>query len=257
MSALSDFRDRLRRGNVQRAARRAGRAGAEGVSELAVRIKPLAASAREVASPKVEQAMEKITPVVESARERVTPAALSARDTFLEDVVPMVASAITAAADRIAAGATEVSERSVAVVEKPRRRRRRRRLLLILGGFTAAGAGAAAVLRRRGGEAQQWTTYDPSAAPWAPTPPEGDEDLPRSTADDAAGASPTEAVADAAEQPHEPTTPQAPATETALDGKRPTTAAAAKKAAAKKTTPAKRTAAKKTAPPKKNVPPAP
>jgi hypothetical protein len=126
-------------------------------------------------------------------------------------------------------------------------------LLLILAGFTAAGAGAAAVLRRRGGEAQQWTTYDPAAAPWAPTPPESD--LARGTADDAAGASPTEAVADAEDRPHTPTTPQAPAAETVLDGQPSATSAPAKKAAAKKAPPTKRSAAKKTAPPTRDVPP--
>jgi hypothetical protein len=108
------------------------------------------------------------------------------------------------------------------------------------------------VLRRRGGEAQQWTTYDPAAAPWAPTPPESD--LARGTSD-AAGASPTEAVADAEDRPHEPTTPQAPAAQTVLDGQPSAPSAPAKKTAAKKAPPTKRSAAKKTAPPRRDVPP--
>ncbi len=203
MSAMSDFRDRLRRVDVpsrtadavqsaqdaadaardaavkarkaaKKAAHKAGSTSSESAAELAERIRPLIANARKATGPKVEAAKERITPMVGTAVDRVTPAALSARDTFLEDVVPKVAAALAAGADKFAERATDVGERSLAIVEKPRKRRRRRRMLLIVTSFTVAGAVAAAVLRRRG-EAQQWTTYDPSAAPWAPTPPDSDD----------------------------------------------------------------------------------
>jgi hypothetical protein len=61
-------------------------------------------------------------------------------------------------------------------------------------------------------------------------------------------------VADAEDRPHEPTTPQAPAAQTVLDGQPSATSAPAKKAA-KKAPPTKRSAAKKTAPPRRDVPP--
>src|ERR687891_2068827 len=259
---------------AKRAARKASAAGAEGAAELAERIKPIAASAREAAAPKVELARDRIAPVVESAvdrvvpaveaaRERLTPAAMTARDAFLEEVLPKVAGAVAAAADKVADRANDVSARSQAIVEKPRRRRRRRRLVLVLGGFTAAGAAAAALLRRRG-EAEQWTTYDPSAAPWAPTPESDEEAVSKDAADDAVGSSPAEAKADATEHPHQPTTPDAPAAETPLERDRSMATGgdrelgtvtdsaekpAAKKAPAKKA--AKKAPAKKAAAPRR------
>jgi valyl-tRNA synthetase len=118
-------------------------------------------------------------------------------------------------------------------------------------------------LRRRG-EAEQWTTYDPSAAPWAPTPESDEEAASKDAADDAGGSSPAEAKADAAEHPHKPTTPDAPAAETPLDRDRSTATGgdrelgtvtdsaekpAAKKAPARKAT-KKAPAKKATAPPR-------
>jgi hypothetical protein len=118
-------------------------------------------------------------------------------------------------------------------------------------------------LRRRG-EAEQWTTYDPSAAPWAPTPESDEEAASKDAAEDAAGSSPAEAKADATEHPHKPTTPDAPAAETPLDRDRSmatggdrelgTVTDSAEKPAAKKATAKKAT---KKAPARKAAPPRP
>ena len=272
MFALSDIRGRLRRVDAQSRAAESARDAAEAARDAAASARDAAAPrvelARDRIAPVVESAVDRVVPAVEAARERITPAAMNARDAFLEDVVPKVAGAVAAAADKVADRANDMTVRSQAIVEKPRklrRRRRRRRLVLILGGFTAAGAAAAALLRRRG-EAEQWTTYDPSAAPWAPTPESDEEAVSKDAADDTGGSSPAEAKADATEHPHKPTTPDEPAAETPLERDRSMATGGdrdlgtvvtdpAKKSAAKKA-PAKKSAARK-APAKKAAPPRP
>ncbi len=85
------------------------------------------------------------------------------------------------------------------------------RKLLVLGGLAAAAAFVAKKLTTQ--EHDLWHTPDTDAD----TSPERPSAPPAAHADDSAGASPDEALADAAEAPHVVTDPDHPVSETPVD----------------------------------------
>jgi len=81
-----------------------------------------------------------------------------------------------------------------------------RKLLVLVGLAGVAAAVAKKVKDMRSGPVWHSTADSEPEAPLAVVP----EPVEETPADDAAGAAPDEAIADAAEAPHQPTTPDAP-----------------------------------------------
>jgi len=98
--------------------------------------------------------------------------------------------------------------------KKPKKKHRIRKLLLL---SLLAGAGVALARKLRSG-GPDWQSPAPGkhAAPQADEP-QADQPVEPHAADDASGASPDEALADAAEEPHPVTTPDSPAEVVELD----------------------------------------
>lgn len=186
----------------------------------------------EQASDYVEQVRPHVEQAVESARDRAVPLLVEARDR----AVPMIEDARDRARPIIADGAAVAAEKATQVAdlaqqkaaesrdlaatkvaeikgEKPKKGGRLRKVVLF-GGLAAAAAFVASKLKG-GQDASSWNssyTPTPPPAPAAPVPATEPE------ADDAAGAMPGEALADATDEPHEATTPDDPAEEIAIDG---------------------------------------
>ena len=124
---------------------------------------------------------------------------------------PAVASGASLAAEKIAAGAAIAAEKAaeaaqvaaekIEEVATPEKKKRSKvKTLLVITGIAAV---AAFVVKKMqsSGESENWqSSYTPTPAP-----------RPTAVADEAAGASPDEAIADQAEAPHPVTTPEDPA----------------------------------------------
>jgi ElaB/YqjD/DUF883 family membrane-anchored ribosome-binding protein len=182
--------------------------------------------------PHVENAIDQITPVLEDARDRAGAAAGDARDKaapyvsdarerFVKEVMPAVTAAVAAASEKVEPYADEAKRRGRATaaavkgeVEPPKKGSKLKKLVLF-GGL--AGLGAFLFKKLKGDDASStaWqSSYQPAPAPVPPTPAPAPA-APTPLADDAGGASPDEAVADAAagEENHEVTTPDSPVEE--------------------------------------------
>ena len=188
-------------------------------------IAPRLAEAREQVGPRLAEARSQVGPLLAEARDQVAPHVESARGRLVNDVVPYVQQAVSDAREQAAPVAEEAKRRGVlaaaALKGEPVKRKGSKRKFFLFAGL--AGLGALAVKKLRGGESPNWqTSYSPSPSP-AATP------APRSTSapttgshtakvpvdsgagDDQGGASPGEALADSAEEPHPVTTPDSPA----------------------------------------------
>ena len=206
-----------------------------------------AADAREKAAPYVAEAREKAAPYVAQAREKAEPVVDTARAKFAAEVLPVVTAALAAASEATEEVREEALKRGAATaaalkgeVEAPKKKESHKlRTFLILIGL----GGIAAFVAKRMSDRQASTAWQssysptPSSASTTTTPTYsapgvsapgagGPEETPISTAAAAAAAAqahdegaagPDEAVADAAEQPHVPTTPENPAEEVKLD----------------------------------------
>jgi hypothetical protein len=156
-------------------------------------------AAREWAAPQVEAAKEWAAPRVEPAVAKVK-----------EDVLPKVAGAVAAALAASEPVREEAGKRGTAAVaalrgelEPPKKTHKLRNLFLLVTVIGAAVAGWRAWTKSSEGEPEPWV----AAAP-APTP----VTTPLAT-DDPAGASPDEALADAADAPAAEVTDLSPTTE--------------------------------------------
>lgn len=179
----------------------------ETVAQYADQVKPqvesAVAAAKEKAGPALADAKAKAAPALADAKAKAAPVLADAK----AKAVPAVATGAALAADKIAAGAAlaadKASEASQAVsakadeVSKPKKKGGKLKKLLILTGIAAAAAFIAKKLQGSP-ESQNWqSSYTPTPAP--------------RPADDAGGATPTEAIADSTEAPHPVTTPDEPA----------------------------------------------
>ena len=202
------------------------------------RMRMFTSRARTAVLPRATEAKVKIAPRVQGARERVVPAAElaaeRARQRVIEDLIPQVTAAVTAAAAASEPYLHEAQRRSRAAAaalrggelepEPVKTTHRIRNLLLALG---VGGAVAAAYKWFTGGESDsEWQqAYEPtpaqpqtspvSAVPDdSATPPHGDPGDPLAMSDEATvdtgAAGPDEALADQTDVPHEPTTPDTP-----------------------------------------------
>ena len=140
-----------------------------------------------------------VVPALADAREKAGPALADAR----AKSAPVIAAGAAKAAER-ATAARDLADAKVAELkgEQPKKKGRLKRFALFAG--VAGGVAFVAKKLQGGGQSDNWqSSYTPSPAPTPPSPPSG--------ADDPGGASPDEALSDAADTPHPVSTPDDPA----------------------------------------------
>lgn len=166
--------------------------------EYVEQVKPHAEAALETARDFVQ---ETVVPALADAKEKAGPAIAEAK----EKAAPVIAAGAAVAAEK-ATHARELADAKVAELthQKPKKKSKVKRFVLF-----AAVAGAVAAVAKKlqgGGQSESWqSSYTPTPAPTPPTPA-----APEAT-DDTGGASPDEAMSDAAESPHPVSTPDQPA----------------------------------------------
>jgi hypothetical protein len=148
-------------------------------------------------------------PTVQKAGNAIAPKVSAARTKVADDLMPLALAMMASAAERSRPTRTEAKARSVAMwraalgdyppPEKSRKSHWARNAALTLGGLSAAAvASVAATKRSRGPEWMQNGSEEPYAT--AANPGSNTEHATiRPASDDAAGASPDEAIADTAE----------------------------------------------------------
>ena len=158
---------------------------------------PVASDARESAIRYAETTRDWATPKVEAARDWAAPRMEPVATRVKDDVVPKVAAAVTAALAASEPAREEAKTRGTAAiaalrgeVEAPKPKKHRlRKLFLLAGVIGAAVAGWKAWVGQQDRQPEPWAT--PVTTPPLSSAP---------VTDDAAGASPDEALADAAEE---------------------------------------------------------
>jgi F0F1-type ATP synthase membrane subunit b/b' len=188
------------------------RAGAT-VAEAREKAAPLIADAREKAAPLVAEAREKAAPLVAEAREKAAPALHDAKDRLNSDVLPVLTAAVAAAGAATEDVRGETAKRGKAVaaalkgeVEAPKETHRLRNLLVLLGL-----GGIVAFVVKKMSDREPTTAWQSSYTPTPTGTAGGGAHKAEESADDAGGASPDVAAADAAASPHPATTPDNPA----------------------------------------------
>jgi hypothetical protein len=179
----------------------------------------------DTARPAISDAREKAGPALADARVRAAAAAADAR----EKAAPVVADARAKAAPLIATGAGIATEKASAVKEladakvaelknePPPKKKGGKLKKVALFALVAGAAGFAAKKLQGSKESDSWqSSYVPAPPPSGPTSPRA-PGAPTVTADDPGGASPDEAIADQAEDPHPVTTPEDPAEVVPID----------------------------------------
>jgi hypothetical protein len=173
---------------------------------------PLLADAKDKAAPVIADAKAKAAPVIADAKAKAGPAlaegaaiAADKASTGASIAAEKAAIARDLAAEKAAVGrdlaATKVAEIKG---EKPKKKGGKLKKLLLITGLAAVGA---AIFKKVRGD----STSDNWQSSYVPTP------APAADTDDAAGAGPDEAIADAAEKPHAVTTPDDPAETVTVD----------------------------------------
>lgn len=193
-------------------------------------IESAADTVKEKAGPILAQAKEKAAEALTEAKENATPVLAEVRDQAAEEfaerraALSEAAGHIASQAAELAASGKELAATQIASlkqdvgVEQEKSGGRLKKILLI-GGLAALGA---VILKRLKGRTaddnweSSYTPAPPPASPAAGAPMGADEAVPA----DGAGATPDEAVADAAEEAHEITTPEQPAEVVDLDSAR-------------------------------------
>lgn len=186
----------------------------EQASEYVDSVKPQIESA-------VKDAKDKALPLITEAREKAAPVLADARDR----ATPVIAAGAAVAAEKASQGAALAAEKAAVgrdlaaarlaeVTGKPQKKKKGGNLkkLLLVTGLAALGG---FVFKKLKGEqaSDNWqSSYVPSPPPPAPGPSGSTP-----AADDEGGASPDEAVADAAEAPHPVSTPDDPAETVTID----------------------------------------
>ncbi|MEO5661675.1 MAG: hypothetical protein ABIR39_00190 [Nocardioides sp.] len=183
-------------------------------------------AARDQVGPALSDAREKAGPALADARDRAVPLLQDARD----KAAPVIAEGRALAAEKAAAGAAvaaghAATSRDFAAAKvaefraEPEPQGSKLKKVLFIGGLLAIG-GAVFSKLKQSGESSNWqSSYVPTPPPApAATAPVADpaapapiQPLPTDSADDVAGSDPSEAISDAAEAPHDVTTPDAPA----------------------------------------------
>lgn len=164
------------------------------------KIAPVASDARESAVKYAEEAREWAAPRVEAARDWAAPRVEPAVTKVKSDVLPKVATAVTAALAASEPAREEAKTRGTAAiaalkgeVEAPAPKKHRLRKLFLLAGVVGAAVAGWKAWAAQGREEQPWATPLPSTGNVTPAPA-------HPVTDDVAGSSPDEALADAAEE---------------------------------------------------------
>jgi ElaB/YqjD/DUF883 family membrane-anchored ribosome-binding protein len=189
------------------------------VEDLAERIQPHVENAIEQITPVLEDARDRAGAAAGEARDKAAPYVSDARDKFVKDVVPAVTAAVAAASEKAEPYADEARRRGRATaaavkgeVDAPKKGSKLKKLA-VFGALAALGGFLYKYLKGDDSSTAWQSSYQPAPAPTPPTP----APAPTATAaEDASGASPDEAVADAVagEAVHDVTTPDSPLAET-------------------------------------------
>jgi hypothetical protein len=195
----------------RKTARRANKRTTKAVSPVAADARDAAVryadATRDWAAPKVETAVDWAAPKVGTARDWAAPKVEPAVDKVRSDLLPAVAGAVATALAASEPARTEAATRGSAAlaalkgeVDPPTKSKHRvRKVFLLATVLGAAYAGWKAWLARSNDPVDAWTTPATPAVPAGA--PVGNVTAVSSTpTDDAAGASPDEALADAAEE---------------------------------------------------------
>jgi F0F1-type ATP synthase membrane subunit b/b' len=188
---------------------------------------PVIADVRAKATPVIIDAREKAAPVIAEVRDKAAPYIADARERLATEVLPAVTAALATLDAATEDARHETVKRSKAVaaalkgeVEAPQPKKHRGRLALLL---LAVGGAIFAVSRKLGNRqpTTNWqSSYTPppatSTGPAAGVGVEGGLHRAEDT-DDIAASDPAEAVSDATDVPHTPTTPDNPAEEINVD----------------------------------------
>ena len=173
-------------------------------------------------APHVEHARQKAAPLVSEARKTAGPALTEARDKLTTEVLPVLTAAIAAAneatedvrGEAVKRGRATAAALKGEIAPPPKKKKHRLRRLLVALGVS----GVAAMIAKKLSDRQATSAWQSS---YTPTPASTSSAGTSSTAgpigmhmaestDDAGGASPDVAAADAAAQPGMPTTPDDP-----------------------------------------------
>jgi hypothetical protein len=176
---------------------------------------PILADAKERAGSALADARDQAGPVLADAKAKAAPALADARD----KASPLIAQAAELAAEKASQGKELASAKAAELTGKPKKKHRVRKLLIFTG--IAAALGFLAKKLTSGDDKENWqSSYTPtpppparpSETPLADAAPSSEATDDSSDAgDDQGGAGPDEALADAAEESHEVTTPDEPA----------------------------------------------
>ena len=193
------------------------------VDQVRPHLESAVSQAKEKAVPLLKDARDKTAPVIADARDRAKPliadgAAYAAEKAAIAaEIAQQKAAEAAALASEKAAEGRDLASAKVAELkgEKPKKHRFRKIVL-----FSGLAAAAAFVAKKLAGdsESKNWqSSYTPAPPPAprpAPTPAAPQSGI---GGDDEGGASPDEALADAAQGAHAATTPDAPADEVVVD----------------------------------------
>jgi hypothetical protein len=188
--------------------------------------------AREAAGPAIADARERAVPLLQDARDRAVPLLHDARETAAEKAATGAAAAKAAAVAGAAAAAQQAAQgRELAAAKlaevkgEPEPKGGKLKKLFFFGALAAIGGLLFRKLRNSTAEEDNWqSSYVPPPPAPAPSPADGladplNDPLPGQAAtDDPGGAGPDEALSDAVDTPHEPTTPDEPAEVVEIDG---------------------------------------
>lgn len=166
---------------------------------------------------------ESVLPALESAMTSAMDAAAAAKDSakpLLEEVAEAMAPILADGKELAAEAASATKDFAHATVAKATPDSMKEeskgggwKKWVLIGGLIALGAVVYQKLRGGDPTSDNWqSSYVPTPPPTPPAPADSD------VADDAGGASPDEALADAVEEPHDVTTPDNPAEVVEIDG---------------------------------------
>lgn len=176
-------------------------------------IESAVSSAKDRATPLLSEARDKAAPVIADARDRVAPVVADARI----KAGPVIAEGAAVAADKAALGAALAAEKAAlgrdlasakaAELRKEGKKGGKLKKLLLFGGLAAAAGFAYKQLSGQSTSDNWQSSYTPAPAP------SSDASRPVATgpADDSAGSSPDEVLADSTGEPHPVSTPEDPA----------------------------------------------
>lgn len=167
----------------------------------------------DTARPALEDAREKAGPKLAEARGHAAAAAADAK----EKAAPLIASGAALAAER-AGAVKELADAKVSELKgDPPKKKGGKLKKLALFTIVAGGVGFVAKKLQGGKQGDSWqSSYVPAPPPSGPTSPRA-PGAPSVVADDSAGATPDEAIADQAEASHPVTTPEEPADVVSID----------------------------------------